>query len=133
MATSVYVLAWALQIMDPGVPLGTVSQKVLLSNSSSIPPFARRTAQYKLSRARALIQQITSGAETVTANHLFDKHVEQMTLDNTMMGGIPVLLGEVDDDSHSQNADDDERIKVYHLFSRRGDLERDYDEVRAIT
>jgi hypothetical protein len=99
-----------------------------------LPTIARRIAQggwaqFKLSRARALIQQITSGAETITANHLFDKHVEQMTLDNALMGGVPVLLGEVNDDSISQNADDDERIKVYHLFSRRGDLERDYDEV----
>lgn len=99
-----------------------------------LPIIARKVAhggwaQYKLSRARALIQQITSGAETVTANHVFDKHVEQMALDNALMGGVPVLLGEVDDDAHSQNADDDERIKVFHLFSRRGDLERDYDEV----
>jgi hypothetical protein len=99
-----------------------------------LPIIARKVAhggwaQYKLSRARALIQQITSGAETVTANHLFDKHVEQMALDNALMGGVPILLGEVDDDAHSQNADDDERIKVFHLFSRRGDLERDYNEV----
>ena len=54
-----------------------------------------------------------------------------MFLDNSLMGGIPVLLGDVEDDG--RDADDDERIKVYHLFSRRGDLERDYDEVRAIS
>ena len=99
---------------------------------TELPVFAKRIAQggfaqYKLSRARALIQQITMVAETVTADHIFDKHVEQMVLDNSLMGGTPVLLGDVD--VNGLNADDDERIKVYHLFSRRGDLERDYDKV----
>ena len=102
---------------------------------TELPIIARRItqggfAQYKLSRARALIRQITSGAETITADHLFDKHVEQMFLDNSLMGGTPVLLGDSDDDG--KNADDDEKIKVYHLFSRRGDLERDYDRVSYV-
>ncbi|KAK1739207.1 hypothetical protein QTG54_009750 [Skeletonema marinoi] len=114
----------------PGQEITITSFYGRADSITDLPNIARRItqggfAQFKLSRARALIQQITSGAETVTADHLFDKHVEQMFLDNSLMGGIPVLLGDVDDDG--RNADDDEKIKVYHLFSRRGDLERDYD------
>lgn len=121
----------------PGQQITITSFYGRADSITDLPIFARRItqggfAQYKLSRARALIQQITSGAEIVTADHLFDKHVEQMFLDNSLMGGIPVLLGDVDDDV-GRDADDDERIKVYHLFSRRGDLERDYDEVRSFS
>jgi hypothetical protein len=48
-----------------------------------------------------------------------------MYLDNSLRGGIPIILGEIDDTSRSGIADSDERIKVYHLFSRiHGDLER---------
>ena len=101
---------------------------------TDVPVVARRIsqggfAQYKLSRARELIQQITSGVETSTHNKLFDAHIQQMYLDNSLRGGIPIILGEVDDDSRSANADDDNRLKVYHLFSRiHGDLERDYND-----
>jgi hypothetical protein len=120
----------------PGQEITITSFYGRADSITDLPIIARRItqggfAQFKLSRARALIQQITSGAETVTADHLFDKHVEQMFLDNSLMGGIPVLLGDVDDDG--RNADDDEKIKVYHLFSRRGDLERDYDNVSKKT
>lgn len=101
---------------------------------TDVPVVARRVSQsgfsqYKLSRARELIQQITSGVETSTHNKLFDAHIQQMYLDNSLRGGIPIILGEVDDDSRSANADDDSRLKVYHLFSRiHGDLERDYND-----
>lgn len=96
---------------------------------TDVPVIARRVseggfAQYKFSRARELIQQITSGVETNTGNMLFDGHVQQMYLDNSLRGGVPVLLGEVDEQSRSESADDDTRLKVYHLFSRiHGDLE----------
>jgi hypothetical protein len=50
-------------------------------------------------------------------------------LDNSLRGGVPIVLGEVDDDAHMRNADEDPRLKVYHVFSRiHGDLERDYNE-----
>lgn len=97
---------------------------------TDVPVIARRIAQsgfaeYKHMRARELIEQITASVETKTQNKLFDSHVHQMYLDNSLRGGIPIILGEIDDTSRSGIADSDERIKVYHLFSRiHGDLER---------
>jgi hypothetical protein len=99
-----------------------------------VPVIARRLlqagfSQYKMTRTREIIQQITAGVETKTANPLFDGHVQQMFLDNSLRGGIPSILGEVDDDAKMRSADEDERLKVYHLFSRiHGDLERDYND-----
>lgn len=86
--------------------------------------------RYKLSRARALMKQITANVETNTANALFDRHVQQMYLDNSLRGGMPVLLGESDSImTASLSADEDSQIKVFHLFSRiHGDLERDYND-----
>jgi hypothetical protein len=99
-----------------------------------VPVIARRLAQpgfaeYKLARARELIQQITTAVETKTAYPLFDGHVRQMFLDNSLRGGTPTVLGEVDDMARMNSADDDRRLKVYHVFSRiHGDLERDYND-----
>lgn len=99
-----------------------------------VPLIARRISQegftqYKLSRARELINQITASVETETGHQLFNGHVQQMYLDNSLRGGIPIILGEVDDEARMSNADEDERLKVYHLFSRiHGDLERDYND-----
>lgn len=101
---------------------------------TDVPVIARRItqggfAQYKLSRARELIKQITRDVRTDTSNLLFNAYVEQMYLDNSLRGGVPVLLGDIDDKSQSLSADEDTRIKVYHLFSRiHGDLERDYND-----
>ena len=101
---------------------------------TDVPVIARRVTeegfgQYKLSRARELITQITASVETKTGHHLYNGHVQQMYLDNSLRGGIPVILGEVDDQAKLSNADEDERLKVYHLFSRiHGDLERDYND-----
>ena len=67
--------------------------------------------------------------ETKTSNALFDGHVQQMFLDNSLRGGVPSILGEVDDDAKLRSADEDGRLKVFHLFSRiHGDLERDYND-----
>ena len=99
-----------------------------------VPVIARRVSQkgfsqYKFTRARELITQITDSVETKTGSHLFNGHVQQMYLDNSLRGGIPVILGEVDDEISTSIADEDSRLKVYHLFSRiHGDLERDYND-----
>ena len=46
-------------------------------------------------------------------------------LDNSLRGGIPTILGNVDDDT---TYDEDPSVKVFHSFSRiHGDLERDYN------
>ena len=97
---------------------------------SDVPVIARRITQggfarYKLSRARELIKHITADVTTDTGDKLFNAHVQQMYLDNSLRGGVPVFLGAIDDKSQSLSVDEDSRIKVYRLFSRiHGDLER---------
>ena len=82
-----------------------------------------------MNRAQELTSQITATVATSTSNALFNGHIKQMYLDNSLQGGIPFLLGEVDDEARMRNADEDPRLKVYHLFSRiHGDLERDYND-----
>jgi hypothetical protein len=99
-----------------------------------VPVIARRIlqegfVQYKFTRTREIIRQITAGVETNTVNKLFDRHVQQMFLDNSLRGGIPVILGDTNDDDRMKNVDEDRRLKVYHVFSRiHGDLERDYND-----
>jgi hypothetical protein len=98
-----------------------------------VPVIARRLlqpgfAQFKMTRASELAKQITSTVDSRTSNPLLDGHVQQMFLDNTLRGGIAQILGEDNDDSKLRCTDEDERLKVYHLFSRiHGDLERDYN------
>eukprot|EP00957_Ditylum_brightwellii_P059329 4503706-Ditylum_brightwellii.AAC.1 len=54
-------------------------------------------------------------------------------MDNSIMGGIPIILGEENDDDRMSNADENKRLKVYHLFSRiRGDVERDYNDFEIV-
>jgi len=97
-----------------------------------VPVIARRIMQegfvsYKLTRTREVIRQITKTITTRTSHQLFDAHVQQMFLDNSLRGGIPLILG--DEDDGMSNADEDSRLKVFHVFSRTpGDLERDYNE-----
>ena len=46
----------------------------------------------------------------------------------SLRGGMPFILGDLDDDAKYSNYDEDERVKVFHVFSRiHGDLERDYN------
>jgi hypothetical protein len=90
---------------------------------TDVPALARRLtqpgfAQYKVSRTREIIKQITAAVETNTANQLFNGHVQQMFLDNSLRGGIPTILGEEDDNVKLLNADEDSRLKVFHLVSR---------------
>lgn len=83
----------------------------------------------KFERARDLMNELTSSVETHTASKLFDGTIKQNYLDNSLRGGMPVILGELDADARSSNADEDPRLKVYHVFSRiHGDLERDYND-----
>ncbi len=82
----------------------------------------------RFERARTMIDALTSSVETNTTSHLFDGAVKQMYLDNSLRGGMPMVLGDVDPDAQYSNYDEDERVKVYHVFSRiHGDLERDYN------
>jgi hypothetical protein len=103
-----------------------------------VPVIARRLLQsgfgeYKVSRSREIIQQVTEGVVTKTASKMFNAHVGQMFLDNSLRGGVPSILGDVDDDALMRNADEDDRLKVYHLFSRiHGDLERDYNDFKIM-
>jgi hypothetical protein len=62
-----------------------------------------------VSRSREIIKQITAGVETNTANQLFNGHVQQMFLDNSLRGGIPTIFGEDDDNVKLLNADEDSR------------------------
>lgn len=79
----------------------------------------------KFQRARELINELTSGVETSTINPLFDGTVKQMFLDNSLRGGIPTILGNVNGNT---TYDEDKTVKVFHSFSRiHGDLERDYN------
>lgn len=79
----------------------------------------------KFQRARSLINELTVGVETNTANPLFNGAVKQMFLDNSLRGGMPTIMGNVESDL---NYDEDPAVKVFHPFSRiHGDLERDYN------
>ena len=72
-----------------------------------------------------MINELTVGVETTTGNPLFDGTVKQMFLDNSLRGGMPTIMGNVDSDT---TYDEDEGVKVFHAFSRiHGDLERDYN------
>lgn len=82
----------------------------------------------RFDRARSLINELTAGVETKTANRLFNGAVKQQFLDNSLRGGMPTILGNVDSDA---NYDEDPTVKVFHAFSRiHGDLERDYNQFK---
>lgn len=123
--------------LKPGESVTITSFYGKTSHILNVPVIARRVlqpgfGQYKESRVREIVKQITAQIETVTAHELFNGHIKQMFLDSSLNGGVPTLLGEVDDDALMRNADEDKRLKVYHLFSRiHGDLERDYNDFKV--
>lgn len=81
--------------------------------------------QKKSDEARTLMNTLTASVETDTVNPLFDGTVKQMFLDNSLRGGMPTVLGNVDSDA---TYDEDAGVKIFHSFSRiHGDLERDYN------
>jgi hypothetical protein len=70
----------------------------------------------KRQEAATLVSALTDRVATHTSNHLFDLYCRQTYLDNTLRGGMPILL------------DNGKEPFVYHLYSRKhGDLERDYN------
>jgi len=98
-----------------------------------VPPIAKYVTrvgfvEQAFDRARVMINELTSSVETNTTNRLFDGAVKQMFLDNSLRGGMPMVLGDIDDTAKYSNYDEDERVKIFHVFSRiHGDLERDYN------
>ena len=105
-----------------------------VNNLSMIPSIVSkitRDSDYvrvKHERAQSIVRGIGDRALVNTRSYLFNEHTRQMFLDNTLRGGIPLILGEVEDKQKYLNVDEDSRLKVFHTFSRvHGDLERDYN------
>jgi hypothetical protein len=122
-------------LIPPGGSITVASFYGKASDITDVPVVARRVTapgfvQYKFARAIELVNQITQSAETQTGDRAFNGHVQQMFLDNSLLGGTPIILGAKDDNARILNVDEDSRLKVYHLFSRvHGDLERDYNQL----
>mmetsp|Transcript_26956 Transcript_26956/g.49027 ORF Transcript_26956/g.49027 Transcript_26956/m.49027 type:complete len:1207 (-) Transcript_26956:170-3790(-) len=120
-------------VIAPGESVTLVSLYGLAGHVEDVPKIADlvRSAGFiktKFELARSMISDLTAGVETNTANHLFNGAIKQMFLDNALRGGMPTILGDVDEESKNSNYDEDERVKVFHAFSRiHGDLERDYN------
>lgn len=122
-------------VLEPGESVTVTSFYGRTDDITDVPLVARKMTQegyipYKLSRARDILNQVmTSTVETHTSNALLDAYIRQTFLDNSLRGGIPMILGDLDDVSNFRNADEDSRLKVFHVFSRaHGDLERDYNK-----
>lgn len=76
-------------------------------------------AHTKRSSARDVVDDLTKNVATTTGSIIFDQYVRQDYLDNTLRGGLPLLLGDPEEEDKS---------KVFHVFSRiHGDVERDYN------
>lgn len=121
-------------LLAPGESLTITTYFGKADHVTDVPVVSRRVmesglAEFKEARSREIVHQITDWVETKTAIPLFDGHVQQMFLDNSLRGGMPALLGEVDDDARMRSTDEDHRLVCYHVFNRKhGDLERDYND-----
>lgn len=116
--------------LKPGEEITIASVYGRTDHIDEVPEIAKVVTQpgyiaSKFERARTMISEMTMGVDTNTTNPLFDSTVRQMFLDNSLRGGMPTILGNVDSDT---TYDEDPGVKVYHSFSRiHGDLERDYN------
>jgi len=116
--------------LKPGENVTIASVYGKAGNIDEVPKIAAKvtTAGYiqkKFGEARSLMDILTASVETNTTNPLFDGTVKQMFLDNSLRGGMPTVLGNVDSDA---TYDEDPGVKIFHSFSRiHGDLERDYN------
>lgn len=119
--------------LEPGQSISIASFYGKTEHVEEVPPIAKYVTKAgyvsaKFQRAKQMIDELTSSVETNTTNHLFDGAVKQMYLDNSLRGGMPIMLGDLDPDAYYSNYDEDPRVKVFHAFSRiHGDLERDYN------
>jgi hypothetical protein len=120
--------------LKPGENITVTSVYGMADHIEMVPKIASKVtaegySEALLYTARELINTVTAAVETHTADHLFNGMVKQTYLDNSLRGGYPLILGGLDDDARASNADEDSRLKVYHIFSRiHGDLERDYND-----
>ena len=120
--------------LAPGKSVTVTSVYGQAENIKDLPKIAKKVTKKhfisdKSERAFDMMNELASKVETHTANKLFDGTIKQNYLDNSLRGGMPLILGELDDEARSSNADEDSRLKVYHVFSRiHGDLERDYND-----
>jgi len=116
--------------LKPGEEITIASVYGRADHVEQVPEIAETVTQpgfvsSKFARARVMINEMTMGVDTNTTNPLFDSTVRQMFLDNSLRGGMPTILGNVDSEL---TYDEDPGVKVYHSFSRiHGDLERDYN------
>jgi len=119
--------------LQPGESVSIVSFYGKVDHIEDVKPIADHITKAgyvgrKFEQARTMINDLTASVETNTTSHLFDGAVRQMFLDNSLRGGMPKILGDVDESARYSNYDEDERVKVFHVFSRiHGDLERDYN------
>jgi len=117
--------------LQPGESITITTYFGAADHILDLPIIVRRLQQagfalYKLTRTREVIRQITTSVETKTGSEIFDAHVSQMFLDSSLRGGVPMVLGDQDDNNEVWTVDEDPRLKVFHVFSRmHGDLERD--------
>lgn len=124
--------------LKPGESITIASFYGKTDSISKVPKIAAAVTQpgfvtKKFKEARVLVDELTASVDTETADHLFNGLVKQFFLDNALRGGLPIMLGDVDDAAKHHNADEDPRVKVFHAFSRiHGDLERDYNAFEIV-
>mmetsp|Transcript_27642 Transcript_27642/g.39532 ORF Transcript_27642/g.39532 Transcript_27642/m.39532 type:complete len:1235 (+) Transcript_27642:139-3843(+) len=124
--------------LKPGESVTIASFYGKTDNIAKVPQIAAVITQpgyvmKKFEEARILVDELTASVDTETADHLFNGFVKQTFLDNALRGGLPVMLGDVDEKAKHHNVDEDSRVKVFHAFSRiHGDLERDYNAFEIV-